>query len=203
MPILETIETIKIMAALVAAYLVGSISFAVLICRLRGRPDPRSLGSRNPGATNVARAAGRTASALTLLGDAGKGYVVVLAARSAGFDDVVVALATAAVFLGHLYPVYHRFEGGKGVATCMGCTFGLHPLAGLAWVGVWLAAAGAFRYVAAAGVAAGLAAPLLVWWSTGRGALVAAVAAMGALILARHRANLRRIARGEEDKLFS
>ena len=197
------LETAGVITALLAAYLVGSISFAVLICRVRGRPDPRSLGSRNPGAANVARAAGKTASVLTLLGDAGKGCVAVLAVRYAGFSDVVVALSMAAVFLGHLYPLYHRFEGGKGVATCMGCLFGLHPLAGLAWVGAWLAVAGAFRYVALAGVAAGLSAPLWVWLSTGRGAPTAAAAVMGALILARHRGNLRRISRGEEDKLFS
>ena len=197
---MEAAETI---AVLLVAYLVGSISFAVLICRIRGRPDPRSLGSRNPGATNVARAAGRGASVLTLLGDVGKGCVVVLAVRYAGFADVVVALAMAAVFLGHLYPVYHRFEGGKGVATCVGCLFGLHPLAGIAWVGVWLIAAGVSRYVAVAGVVAGLAAPLLVWWSAGPGAPVAAAAAMGVLILVRHRGNVQRILRGEEDELFS
>ena len=196
------LETAEAIAALLAAYLIGSVSFAVLICRVRGRPDPRSLGSRNPGATNVARAAGKTASVLTLLGDAGKGCVVVLAVRYAGFSEVVVALAMVAVFLGHLYPAYHRFEGGKGVATCMGCLFGLHPLAGLAWVGAWLAAAGAFRYVALAGVVAGLSAPLWVWLSAGLSAPVAGAAVMGALILARHRTNLRRIARGEEDKLF-
>ena len=140
---------------------------------------------------------------MTLLGDVGKGYIVVLVVRSVGFADVVVALAMVAVFLGHLYPVYHRFEGGKGVATCVGCLFGLHALAGLAWVGVWLITAGVSRYVALAGIVAGLAAPLLVWWSAGPGAPVAAAAAMGALILVRHRANVHRILRGEEDKLFS
>ncbi len=200
MPVPEIVETL---AVLLAAYLVGSISFAVLICRAHGRPDPRSIGSGNPGATNVARAAGKTASALTLLGDAGKGCAVVLAVRYARFSELVVALAAVAVFLGHLYPLYHRFEGGKGVATCMGCLFGLHPLAGLAWVGAWLVVAGAFRYVALAGVAAGLGAPLLVWWSAGWGPPVAAAAAMGALILVRHRDNLRRIRCGEEEKLFS
>lgn len=196
---MPSIESILVV---LAAYLAGSVSFAVVICRLRGDPDPRGVGSGNPGATNAARAGGKTAAALTLLGDVGKAWLPVFAVRHAGFPDAVAALAALAAFAGHLYPVWHRFRGGKGVAVCLGCLLGLQPLAGLAWAGVWLVAAGAFRYVAVAGVAAGLAAPLLVHWSGASGAATAAVAAMGLATLARHRDNLRRITRGEEDRLF-
>ena len=198
----DIVPSVESILVVLAAYLAGSVSFAVVICRLRGDPDPRDIGSGNLGATNAARSGGKAAAALTLLGDVGKAFAPVFAVRHAGFSDTVVALTVLAAFAGHLYPVYHRFRGGKGVAVCMGCLFGLQPVAGLAWAGVWLATAGLFRYVALAGVTAGLAAPLFIHWQGASGAVTAAVAVMGLAMLARHRDNLRRIARGEEGRLF-
>ena len=127
-------------------YLLGSISAAIIVCKLMGLPDPRSEGSRNPGATNVARIGGKKAAALTLLGDMLKGLLPVLLAHALDAGAVVLAGTALAAFLGHLYPVFFGFQGGKGVATALGVSFGLHWLAGLTIAGIWLVMALLFRY---------------------------------------------------------
>ena len=118
--------------AVLIAYLVGSISSAIIVCKMMGLPDPRSQGSRNPGATNVLRIGGKKAAAITLLGDMLKGYLPVLAAKLLGLDPLTIALVMFAAFIGHLYPLYFRFEGGKGVATLIGCLLALNWPAGCA-----------------------------------------------------------------------
>ena len=129
-----------------AGYLFGSISAAIIVCRLMGLPDPRTEGSRNPGATNVARLGGKKAAALTLAGDMLKGLLPVLAAHALQAGPLVLALTALAAFLGHLYPVFFGFQGGKGVATALGVTFGLHWMIGLLTAATWLATALLFRY---------------------------------------------------------
>ena len=129
--------TSAIAAAL--SYLAGSVSAAILVCRMRGLPDPRTEGSRNPGATNVLRTGDKTAAAMTLVGDALKGVVPVLIAKLVGLDEVTVALVAVAAFVGHLYPVFFNFEGGKGVATALGTLLALNWTAGLLAIIIWLA----------------------------------------------------------------
>src|SRR6266700_1487201 len=148
------------LAVIAGAYLVGSVSFAVVVSRLFGLPDPHSYGSGNPGATNVLRTGNRAAAALTLVGDGLKGFVAVLLANRLGISWGDASLATAgaalAVFLGHLYPIYHRFAGGKGVATALGIAFALAWQLGLALCGVWLVAALLTRISSVASLAAAI-----------------------------------------------
>lgn len=189
----------------IVAYLVGSLSFAVIVSRAYGLPDPHSYGSGNPGATNVLRSGRKSAAALTLVGDALKGFVVVLLARvfagTWGFDDTAIALAGLAAFAGHLYPVWFGFKGGKGVATAAGILFGLSPWLGLAVAGVWLAVLGATRYSSGAALAASGLAPILTGLILGWGPAAAAVLVMVALIFYRHRENIRRLVTGTESKV--
>lgn len=189
----------------IVAYLVGSLSFAVIVSRAYGLPDPHSYGSGNPGATNVLRSGRKSAAALTLVGDALKGFVVVLLARvfagTWGFDDTAIALAGLAAFAGHLYPVWFGFKGGKGVATAAGILFGLSPWLGLAVAGVWLAVLAATRYSSGAALAASGLAPILTGLILGWGPAAAAVLVMVALIFYRHRENIRRLVTGTESKV--
>src|SRR5262245_62384525 len=147
--------------ATVAGYLLGSISFAVVVSRLMRLPDPRSYGSKNPGATNVLRTGRKAAAVLTLAGDAGKGWLAVWLANHLGGD---VPAAGLAVFLGHLYPIFHRFQGGKGVATAAGVLFGFDAWLGLAALGTWIVIALAFRYSSLASLAAAVGAPFYAWF---------------------------------------
>jgi glycerol-3-phosphate acyltransferase PlsY len=182
---------------LLAAYCLGSISFAIVVSRLMRLPDPRSYGSKNPGATNVLRTGRRAAAVLTLAGDAGKGWAAVWLAS---FFTAQLALAGLAAFLGHLFPVFHRFQGGKGVATAAGVLFGLDWRIGLGTVVTWAVIAAALRYSSLAALVAALFAPfataLLVGWAD---ALVVGV--MSALLFWRHRANIARLAAGTEPRL--
>ena len=191
----------------IVAYLVGSLSFAVIVSRLYGLPDPHTYGSGNPGATNVLRTGRRSAAALTLLGDALKGFVVVWVARHFaadwGLDVDGIALAALAVFAGHLFPVYFGFKGGKGVATAAGILLALSPWLGLAVGAVWLIVLGATRYSSGSSLAAAAAAPVLSGLILGWNAIVVAVLAMAALIFYRHRANIRRLLAGTESKVGS
>ena len=183
--------------AALGAYCLGSISFAVVVSRLMRLPDPRSYGSKNPGATNVLRTGKIAAAVLTLAGDAGKGWVAVWAAS---FVTAEIAFAGFAAFLGHLFPVFYRFQGGKGVATAAGVLFGLDWRVGLGTVVTWLAIALSLRYSSVASLVAALFAPfataLLLDWQS-----AALVGAMSALVAWRHRGNIARLATGAEPRI--
>jgi glycerol-3-phosphate acyltransferase PlsY len=185
-----------------AAYLVGSISSAILIARLLNLEDPRNVGSGNPGATNILRYAGKTAAALTLLGDVMKGVIPVVIARSITSDSVVLVLVGLAAFLGHLYPVFFGFRGGKGVATALGVWLGLSPWVALALVLTWLLIAALFRYSSLAALVASLAAPAYVWWILyGQLPYLVASIAMSMLLCWRHRTNIQNLFAGKEGKI--
>ena len=191
----------------VLAYLLGSLSFAVIVSRAMHLDDPRSYGSGNPGATNVLRSGNKLAAIFTLLLDAVKGVVAVLIARflaeRLGYGDGVVALAGLAAFLGHLYPVFFRFQGGKGVATAAGVLLALNPWVGLASLGTWLAIAIVTRYSSLAALVTALLAPAYVYLLHGDPQIVVAVAVMSALLIWRHRANITKLLNGTESKLGS
>ena len=182
-------------------YLLGSITTAVLVSRALGTADPRSGGSGNPGATNVLRLAGRRAAALTLAGDLVKGVVPVLAARAADLPPGEVALVGLAAFLGHLYPVFFGFRGGKGVATALGALLGMEPLLGVGVLATWLVAAGVSRYSSLAALVASVLAPGYAWVLSGHPGVVGAVSVMAVLLVWRHRANIRRLLAGEEGRI--
>jgi glycerol-3-phosphate acyltransferase PlsY len=188
-----------------AAYLLGSVSFAVVVSRLFGLPDPRSYGSKNPGATNVARTGNRLAAALTLAGDAGKGAAAVaLAALWTGQPPVAgleAPLAGALVFLGHLYPAWHGFKGGKGVATAAGVLLALDPWLGLATLATFGAIVAFLRMVSLASIVGALFAPFFAFWLFGLRPVTPAVAAMALMLIWRHHENIGRILRGEEPRL--
>lgn len=182
-------------------YLAGSIPFAVVVSRAMGIPDPRTYGSGNIGATNVLRSGHRIAALLTLAGDAGKGWAAVLGARFAGADDALLAIVAVAAFLGHLFPVWLRFRGGKGVATAAGVLIALDWRLGLAVIVAWLTIAVVSRYSSLAALVAALFAPAAAWYVAGPGPIFAAVTAMAVLLVARHRANIVKLARGEEGRI--
>jgi glycerol-3-phosphate acyltransferase PlsY len=184
---------------LAAAYLLGSVSFAIVVSRLMRLPDPRSYGSGNPGATNVLRTGKRLAAVLTLAGDAGKGWLAVWAASI--YWPSAAPLAGLAVFLGHLFPVFHRLRGGKGVATAAGVLFGLHPALGLGTLATWIVIAAFFRYSSLAAVVASAFAVFFAWCIGLAAATLAVVAIMAALLVWRHRENIRRLAAGTEARL--
>ena len=192
----------SLLLLLFAAYLVGSLSFAVIVSRAMGLPDPHSYGSGNPGATNVLRSGSRVAAALTLAGDALKGLVVLLLARQLppeyGIGGFELALAGLAAFLGHLYPVFFGFRGGKGVATAGGVLFGLSPWLGLGILLCWLGTFLATRISSAGALAAAVAAPLLALVVPGDARVAATVLVMSALLVWRHRENIRRLRAGTE-----
>jgi glycerol-3-phosphate acyltransferase PlsY len=192
-------------AAVVLAYCVGSLSFAVIVSRAMGLADPRSYGSGNPGATNVLRSGKRSAAVLTLALDALKGYVPVLAALILaprfGFGAGTVALVGLAAFLGHLWPVFFRFKGGKGVATAAGVLLAFNPWLGAATLATWLIVALFFRYSSLASLAAAVFAPfyqVLIWDAD---AYAAAIAAMCLLLIWRHEGNIKKLLAGTESKL--
>src|SRR6476661_1043118 len=174
----------------VAAYLIGSISFAVVASKLFGLADPRTYGSKNPGATNVLRSGNKKAAIATLIGDCAKGWLAVwLAVRFGpqyGLEEGGIALVAIAVFLGHLWPVFFRFVGGKGVATALGVLLGINPWLGLATLATWVIIAAFFRYSSLASVVAAVFAPffqLLIW---GGGPVTLAILAMSLLLVWRH-----------------
>jgi glycerol-3-phosphate acyltransferase PlsY len=185
--------------AVLAAYLLGSISFAIVVSRLMRLPDPRSYGSKNPGATNVLRTGKTAAAVLTLAGDMGKGW---LAAWLTGrYLPDAMALAGLAAFLGHLYPVFYRFRGGKGVATAAGVLFGFNVWLGAGTLVSWLAIAAFFRYASLASLVAALFAAFYAVWLFGLMHIPAAVIVMAALLVWRHRENIRRLLAGTESRL--
>ena len=197
-------------AAVLLAYLIGSISFAVIVSRLMGLSDPRTYGSKNPGATNVLRSGSKPAAILTLLGDGAKGYIAVWLVQAfgpaRGLGDGTVAMVALAVFLGHLFPIFFRFKGGKGVATALGVLLGLELWLGLAALATWLIVAVFFRYSSLAALAAAVFAPLfyvfghgVAWDADPR--IGTAIALMSLLLLYRHRANIAKLMSGKEAKI--
>jgi glycerol-3-phosphate acyltransferase PlsY len=193
--------------ATIAAYLIGSISFAVVVSKVFGLADPRSYGSKNPGATNVLRSGNKAAAALTLLGDGFKGWLAVWLAMyygdRFGLDDTAVALVALAVFLGHLWPLYTRFVGGKGVATMFGVLIGLNPLLGLAALVSWLVIAFAFRYSSLAALVTSVFAPFYYGLLFGTDSKLLAVLAMTVLLIYRHRQNIANLMAGKESRIGS
>jgi glycerol-3-phosphate acyltransferase PlsY len=191
--------------AIAIAYLIGSISFAVVISRVMGLADPRSYGSGNPGATNVLRTGNRQAAILTLVGDAAKGAVAVLLARALaerfGFDDFTLALVGLAAFLGHLYPVFHGFQGGKGVATAAGVLLALSPWLGLATLVTWIVVAAFLRYSSLASLIAAMFAPAYYLLLAGADRVLLPLAAMSALLVWRHRKNIANLVAGTEGRI--
>ena len=182
-----------------AAYLMGSVSFAIVLSRLFALPDPRSYGSGNPGATNVLRTGSKRVAALTLLGDGGKGWLAVWIA--ALVEPAAVPYAGVAVFLGHLYPVFHGLKGGKGVATAAGVLLAFNLWLGLATLASWLAIFAFFRVSSLAALVAALFAPFYAFWLFGLHPVFPAVVAIAVLLLWRHKDNLRRLMAGEEGRV--
>lgn len=187
--------------SIVLGYLAGSISTAILVCRAMDLPDPRSEGSRNPGATNVLRFGGKKAAAITLAGDFLKGLLPVLCVRLAGLEDIGLALTALAAFLGHLYPVFFGFEGGKGVATAFGAILGLSWPVALAALATWLFMAFVVRISSLSALTAAALTPLLGWWFNLPLAYNAVIVAMVVLLIWRHRSNIRNLLAGAEDKI--
>ena len=185
----------------IIAYLLGSISSAIIVARLLGLPDPRSQGSGNPGATNMMRLGGKGAALVTLLGDMLKGVLPVLLARALGGSEMALAGAATAAFLGHLYPVFFGFQGGKGVATFFGTLLGLNWLVGVMVLGTWLAMALLFRYSSLAALIASALAPAYLGWLQPVPAFIIAVCGMVVLLFWRHRSNIAKLMAGTEGKI--
>lgn len=188
-------------AAAVLGYLIGSLSFAVIVSQMFGLNDPRTYGSGNPGATNVLRSGNKKAAVITLILDALKAYVPVVMGRQMGLDDTVVTALGLGAFIGHLWPVFFKFEGGKGVATAAGALLGFDAALGGLVVAVWLGMAVAFRYSSLAALTASLAAPALAWQLKGIGPMFYGTLLMSALLIWRHESNIRKLLAGQESKL--
>ena len=195
------------LAVVAGAYLVGSVSFAVVVSKLFGLPDPHSYGSGNPGATNVLRTGNKSAAALTLAGDTVKGFVAVWIAHGVGASwgdaSLAAGAAAVAVFLGHVYPIFHGFAGGKGVATAGGIAFALAWQLGVALVAVWLALALVFRIASLASLAAAISAPPLALYLIGSAPEAWALLPISVLLVWRHRENIRKLLAGQERKIGS
>ncbi|ANN77611.1 glycerol-3-phosphate 1-O-acyltransferase PlsY [Bordetella flabilis] len=194
----------------VLAYLVGSVPFAVVVSKLMGLQDPRSYGSGNPGATNVLRSGSKTAAILTLLGDAAKGWFGVWLVQHIGAPEGwtwnVLALAALAVFLGHLFPIFLGFRGGKGVATALGVLFAVSPWLALATLATWLIIVAFFRYSSLAALVAAIFAPVYYLFGSGLAwyaepPMLAAITLISVLLILRHRANIARLLNGTESRI--
>jgi glycerol-3-phosphate acyltransferase PlsY len=186
----------------IGAYLIGSIPFAVVVSRAMGLPDPRSYGSGNPGATNVLRSGSKVAALLTLAGDGAKGWFAVWLAMRLGGTEEEVAIAALGVFLGHIFSVWLRFKGGKGVATAAGVLFAIDWRLGLAVLGLWLTVVAVSRYSSLAALCAALFAPAAAYYILpGAGPVTLAVAATSVLLVWRHAANIGKLVRGQESRI--
>jgi glycerol-3-phosphate acyltransferase PlsY len=198
-------DSMPAIVAIVLAYLLGSVSFAVVVSRAMGLVDPRSYGSGNPGATNVLRTGNRKAAILTLVGDAAKGAVAVLVAKALaaryGFGDVTLACVGLAAFVGHLFPVFHRFQGGKGVATAAGVLLALSPWLGLATLATWITIAVFFRYSSLAALVAAVFAPTYYALLSGIDAVLVPLGVMSVLLILRHRKNISNLIAGTESRI--
>jgi glycerol-3-phosphate acyltransferase PlsY len=180
------------------AYLTGSLSCAIITCRLMGLPDPRDEGSGNPGATNVMRIGGKKAAAITLTGDMLKGFIPVYAANLLNVPVEILVATGLAAFLGHLYPVFFKFQGGKGVATFIGVLLGFNWLLGFAFIASWLVIYKIGKISSLSALCAALLAPVYSWFLTGNLIVVIATVIMMLLLLWRHKSNIRRLLSGEE-----
>jgi len=189
--------------AILAAYLLGSVPFAMISSKLFGLADPRTYGSGNPGATNVLRSGNKKAALFTLLGDALKGWVAVFAAQQYGLSDSSVGLVALTVFLGHLYPVFLKFKGGKGVATAAGVLIALDPVLGLAVLGTWLFVAFASRYSSLAAVLAAALAPVYAALLHGAAHPSIVVGIIAMALIGKHWQNIQRLLAGQESKIGS
>ena len=201
-------DSLMPLLALLGGYLVGSLSFAVIISRFMGLSDPRTYGSKNPGATNVLRSGNKKAAVLTLLFDAFKGWLPVWAVLMWGGDASVAALAGLAAFVGHLYPVFFRFQGGKGVATALGVLVGVNAWLALATLGTFAIVVYFSRFVSLASMVAAVFAPVYLVFGDGvawqaQGAQVLSLSIMGLLLVWRHRENINRLFAGTESKIGS
>jgi acyl phosphate:glycerol-3-phosphate acyltransferase len=188
---------------IITAYLLGSIASAVIVCKLMGYADPRTLGSGNPGATNVLRYGGKLAAIITLLFDILKGVLAVGLANIWAGSDLIIAAAALAVFLGHLYPLFFNFKGGKGVATGLGILLALNWIVGLMAMGTWLIIAIIFRYSSLAALVTALLAPGYILWHTVSMEYTIIVVIITILIFWRHRSNISQLWAGNEAKLFN
>jgi glycerol-3-phosphate acyltransferase PlsY len=189
------------LACAIAGYLAGSIPFAIIVSKLMSLPDPRTYGSKNIGATNVLRSGNRIAAIATLAGDLAKGWVAVMVARYLQLSHEMVALVGFAAFVGHVFPVWLKFNGGKGVATAGAVLLAWDWRVGLAVIVVWLTMAVVSRYSSLAALTAALFAPVAVWYLMGTGPYLFAVLPMSALLIARHHQNIRKLIRGEESRI--
>ena len=191
--------------AIVLAYLLGSVPFAVVCSRLFGLADPRSYGSKNPGATNVLRSGNKGAAAMTLLGDMAKGWLAVFLAQkygtSYGLEQGAIGLVALAVFFGHLYPVFLKFKGGKGVATAAGVLLAIDPVLGLATLGTWLFIVFTLRYSSLAALVAAAAAPMFAFFLWGSDVMLPVVGIIAMALIGKHWANLQRLMAGTEPKI--
>jgi glycerol-3-phosphate acyltransferase PlsY len=186
---------------IIASYLLGSISSAIIVCRLMGLPDPRTQGSNNPGATNVMRIGGKKAAAITLLGDSLKGFIPVVTANLLGVEAGVLAAVSIAAFLGHLYPLFFRFQGGKGVATALGVQFGLGWQIGGAVALIWFLIFKTVKISSLSALISMALAPAIIWWFSGSKELTIMSIVMTALLIWRHRSNIRNLLEGKEGKM--
>lgn len=199
-----TITTLSLLGLLLAmAYLLGSVSTAIIVCRMMGLADPRTVGSNNPGATNVLRHGGKKAAALTLLGDMLKGLLAVLIASVLTANEFAMAIAGFGAFIGHLYPVFFQFKGGKGVATFFGALLGINWMAGLAALACWLLFAKVFKISSLAALITACAVPVLLYYLGSSPPVIGICIIMSVLLIWRHRSNIRKLITGSEDTISS
>jgi glycerol-3-phosphate acyltransferase PlsY len=189
---------LEIIALLIVAYLLGSLSSAILLSKIMGFQDPRSEGSKNPGATNVLRIAGKKAAFLTLVGDCLKGFIPVLVAAALFTDPLVVALTAFAAFAGHCFPIFFAFRGGKGVATAIAASVAFNWMVGAILIAIWLLFARVFKISSLAAIISFCALPLLVYWRVPDLQVAAVFAAISIILIWRHRANIQRLLGGNE-----
>ena len=196
-------SAMNLLVSAVFGYLLGSLPFAVIVSRAFRLADPRSFGSGNPGATNVLRSGHKAAALLTLIGDAAKGWLAMFIAAVVGAGETAVAVAGLAAFLGHVFPFTLRFRGGKGVATALGVLLGFSgALAGIT-AGIWLAVVAVTRYSSLAALVAAAAAPVLAWWLLGKIEITVTVALMCAVLIYRHKSNIRKLLARSEGRIGS
>ena len=192
-------------SAVIAAYLIGSLSFAVIVSKYYGMDDPRTYGSGNPGATNVLRSGKKKAAALTLLGDALKGLVAVVLARclqdALNLSDIAIAAVAVAALVGHMWPLFFGFKGGKGVATALGVLLALSPATALVCAAIWLVMAFGFKVSSLAALAATVAAPLVAFWLMPYPSWAWATVVIAMLVLYRHKSNIQNLLQGKEGKI--
>jgi acyl-phosphate glycerol 3-phosphate acyltransferase len=192
-------------SAVIAAYLIGSLSFAVIVSKYYGMDDPRTYGSGNPGATNVLRSGKKKAAALTLLGDALKGLVAVVLARclqdALNLSDITIAAVAVAALVGHMWPIFFSFKGGKGVATALGVLLALSPATALVCAAIWLVMAFGFKVSSLAALVATVAAPLIAFWLMPYPSWAWATVIIAVLVLYRHKSNIQNLLQGKEGKI--